>query len=121
MTEQRERAHPRYAVELDTELATADGIVTGRTHDISRGGFCFYTERGLPIGSAGNVRLALVFGEGQVSEHLTVPCEVIWSSRVSGFFQIGCRFGELDDEAKSYLDLFIRYLTPDDDEDDTLQ
>ena len=38
----QERAHPRYAIELDAELVLShpDRSLRGRTHDISRGGFC---------------------------------------------------------------------------------
>jgi hypothetical protein len=115
MTDQRQ--HPRYAIELDAEVTVGDLTVAGRTHDISRGGFCMLAARALPAHSACEVRLALVFSENQFSEHLTLPATLVWCTPVKNMFQIGVKFGTLDPQNRGYLDLFIQFLDGGDDDE----
>ena len=113
------RAHPRFAVEIDAEIAIEGGSAKGRTNNISRGGFCMVAPSALAIGSEGKVRLALVFDEGQFSEQLEILCQVMWCTRHQGGYQIGVRFLDLGADMEQYLTLFMRYLEgpdPDDDE-----
>jgi len=123
LTDRLPRAHPRYAIELDVVLSLDVGDVPGRTHDLSRGGFCMRTERAVPLGVRCNVRLALVFSETEFSEHLTLPGHVVWCSRIDEEYQLGIKFEATDANARGYLELFIRFLEgdpdlPDDDPDD---
>ena len=68
-----QRQHPRYAIELDAEVIVGGASVAGRTHDISRGGFCMMARGSVPVGASCDVKLALVFSETEFSEHLTLP------------------------------------------------
>ena len=120
MKEQRQ--HPRYAIELDAEVVVGGDSVAGRTHDISRGGFCMMAPSSVPVGAGCDVKLALVFSETEFSEHLTLPAMTVWCTPMKGVYQIGVKFAQLDPQSRAYLDLFIKFLDggdePDDDEDD---
>ena len=105
-----QRQHPRYAIELDCEITVAGTSVTGRTSDISRGGFCMLAQQQLPVGAVGEVRLALVFSENQFSEQLLLPALIVWCTPMRGAYQIGFKFGQLSEEIKNYLSLFIQFL-----------
>ena len=110
----QERAHPRYAIELDAELAIDEGhALRGRTHDISRGGFCMLVPGAaatLQPGTRCTVKLALVFSETEFSEQLTLPGLLAWCTPLRGGAQIGVRFDNLDAAARTYLDLFMKFL-----------
>ncbi len=119
MTEQRQ--HPRYAIELDAEIQVADQLVAGRTADISRGGFCVFASQPLPVHTACEVKLALVFSENQFSEHLLLPATIVWCTQVKSRYQIGVKFGALDAQSVGYLDLFIKFLDGGDEGEDDAQ
>ena len=104
------RQHPRYAIELDTEITVAGTSVTGRTHDISRGGFCMLAKQSVPVGAGGQVKLALVFSETEFSEHLILPATTVWCTPLKGAYQIGVKFAALDAQSRAYLDLFMKFL-----------
>ena len=114
MSEQR--AHPRYAIELDVELdLTSEGNrkIRGRTHDISRGGFCMLAAHGVPDVASGSptaVRMALVFSETEFSEQLTLYGTVMWCTRLKEGTQLGVKFDPLSGQSQGYLDLFIKFL-----------
>lgn len=116
MKEQRQ--HPRYAIELDAEVTVGDVVVSGRTHDISRGGFCMLARHPVPVHAACEVRLALVFSENEFSEHLTLTAATVWCTPVKNAYQIGIKFGQLDPQARGYLELFIKFLDGGDDGED---
>jgi len=115
MTEQR-RAHPRYAIELDATLTTVDRKVSGRTENLSKGGFCMDTEEALPLGTSCEASIALVFSENQFSEHLTIPATVVWCTATRKGHQVGVKFAPLDPQTRGYLDLFIQFLEGGEDE-----
>jgi hypothetical protein len=105
------RQHPRFAIELDAEIIADDGdSIVGRTRDLSKGGFCMLSRGSMPVGTACKVKLALVFQEGQFSEHLTLPSTVVWCTPVQGVQQIGVKFAPLDPQNRGYLDMFIKFL-----------
>jgi Tfp pilus assembly protein PilZ len=112
------RQHPRYAIELDAEVVVAGTSVAGRTHDISRGGFCMLARQSVPVGANGEVKLALVFSETEFSEHLTLPAMTVWCTPIKGSYQIGVKFGQLDQQSRGYLDLFMKFLEGGDDDED---
>lgn len=118
-----QRQHPRYAIELDAEIHAGGTSVTGRTHDISRGGFCMMARGSVPVGASCEVKLALVFSETEFSEHLTLAATTVWCTPMKGVYQIGVKFAALDQTNRGYLDLFIKFLDggeeSDDDEDAT--
>lgn len=108
MTDQRQ--HPRYAIELDVEVVVAGSSAMGRTHDISRGGFCMLSRESVPVGASAEVKLALVFSETEFSEHLTLQAMTVWCTPMNGAYQIGVKFAQLDATNRAYLDLFIKFL-----------
>ena len=112
------RQHPRYAIELDAEALFEGKRLAGRTHDISRGGFSLVIKEPLPVGSPGQVKLALVFSENQFSEQLTLPATIVWCTPFGGGFQVGIKFSGLSDEIQGYLSLFIQFLEGGDGDDD---
>ena len=113
-----QRQHPRYAIELDAEVLVAGSSVVGRTHDISRGGFCMLGRQSVPVGAGCEVKLALVFSETEFSEHLSLPAMTVWCTPMKGVYQIGVKFAPLDQQNRAYLDLFIKFLDGGDEPDD---
>jgi c-di-GMP-binding flagellar brake protein YcgR len=113
-----QRQHPRYAIELDAEITVGGVSVTGRTHDISRGGFCMLARQSAPVGASGDVKLALVFSETEFSEHLILAGMTVWCTPMKGVYQIGVKFAPLDPQHRAYLDLFIKFLDGGDEADD---
>ena len=110
-----QRAHPRYAIELDCVLEPDGGgaHLHGRTQDISRGGFCMLGAAATPVIPAAtpcNVKLALVFSETEFSEHLTLRGSIAWCTKLKSGVQIGVKFDALDAQSRGYLDLFIKFL-----------
>lgn len=106
-----QRAHPRYAIELDAELVLEGGaVVSGRTRDLSKGGFCVYTEEPVAVSTSCRARLALVFSENSFSEQLDLPATVVWSTPVAGRHQLGIKLGQIDAQMRGYLDMFIKFL-----------
>jgi c-di-GMP-binding flagellar brake protein YcgR len=105
-----QRQHPRYAIELDAEIIVAGTSVSGRTHDISRGGFSMLARQSVPVGASGEVKLALVFSETEFSEHLVLPAMAVWCTPMKGVYQIGVKFAALDPQSRAYLDLFMKFL-----------
>jgi hypothetical protein len=116
-----QRQHPRYAIELDVEV-TAEGVtVEGRTHDISRGGFCMLASGPIPVPAICSVKLALVFSENEFSEHLMLTAATVWCTPVKGAYQIGVKFNALDVQSRAYLDLFIKFLDGEDGDEETTE
>ena len=113
-----QRQHPRYAIELDAEITVAGTSVSGRTHDISRGGFCMLARQSVPVGATGEVKLALVFSETEFSEHLILPAMAVWCTPMKGAYQIGVKFTAIDQQNRAYLDLFIKFLDGGEEPDD---
>jgi len=118
MSEQR--AHPRYAVELEAQLLPVDGSlpIDGRTHDISRGGFCMLAPAVVApavVGTICEVRLSLVFSETEFSEPLILPGTIMWCTKLREGTQIGVKFESLDQKSRGFLELFIRFLEGDED------
>jgi hypothetical protein len=120
MSEQR--AHPRYAIELDTVLELPGGIsIHGRTQDISRGGFCMLAPSdaaAAEISTVCSIRLALVFSETEFSEQLTLPGAIAWYTKLRHGTQVGVKFAPLDPQSRGYLDLFIKFLEDGREQDD---
>lgn len=112
------RQHPRYAIELDCEIAVGEVVVAGRTHDISKGGFSMLAKQAVPVHAPGQVKLALVFSETEFSEQLVLPATAMWCTPIKNAYQIGVKFVMLDPQSRAYLDLFIKFLDGGDDDDD---
>jgi len=123
------RKNPRFAVEAAVELTCGDGTTAGgRTHNVSRGGFCAIVDSAISPGEVIRASLSLVFDEETFSEALELPARVVWSTTLGELeHQLGLQFLSLDHEQKTFLEMFLRYLEEgnavreDDDEDDNTE
>ena len=105
------RAYPRYALEVDAEVKLSSRSIPVRTRDVSKGGMCVFMDEALPLGTELGLSLALVFDESTFSEPLKVRARVVWCTALGETrYQIGASFFGLTAEARSYLDVFLRYL-----------
>ena len=105
------RQSPRYAVEAAVDLLFEEIVAQGRTHDVSRGGFCAIVDKSIGRGQVIRASLSLVFDEETFSEPLELPARVVWSTTLGEVqHQIGLQFLALDQEQKEFLDMFLRYL-----------
>ena len=101
----------RYAVEVDASVQVGDHSIPARTKDMSRGGLCFLVGRALPQGSEIDLSLALVFDEDTRSEPIALRARVVWSTALgSDRHQVGATFMGMTSQARTYLDMFLRYL-----------
>lgn len=116
-----QRKHPRFAIEVDAEITVGDLTVTGRTHDISRGGFCLTVHRQVPVHVECEVRLSLVFSENEFSEPMALAAATVWCTPLQQAYQLGIKFGELNPQSRGYLDLFIRFLDGEDDGEEVME
>jgi hypothetical protein len=105
-----EREHPRYAHEAAVTLRVGGRQLSGRTTNVSRGGFCADLEVEIPIGTEVEVDLHLVFEDDVHSDALRMAARVVWCTTVDEGFQIGLAFKPLNAEKTKYLTLFLRYL-----------
>jgi Tfp pilus assembly protein PilZ len=105
-----QRSHPRYAVEVEAQVRLPDQQVSGRTQNVSRGGFCMFADRPLPVGAACETLLALVFSDNQLSEQLALPATIVWCTPLGGKYQVGFKFAPMISERRNYLSLFIKFL-----------
>jgi len=108
-----QRAHPRYAIELDCELLVDERSVRGRTRDISKGGFSMLSPadtRTVAGGLPCTIRVSLVFSDTEFSEQLTLQGVVMWCTHMKAGTQIGVRFDTLDQVSTGYLDMFMKFL-----------
>jgi Tfp pilus assembly protein PilZ len=105
------RSHPRYAVEIDTELRCGDQILPARTRNVSRGGLAVVTSQPVAVGAEVSLTIALVFDEQTMSEPLPLHGRVVWCTPVAGGrFQLGATFIGLRAEERQFVDVFLRYL-----------
>jgi hypothetical protein len=104
------RAHPRYALEVDAEVRHAGGKIPARTRDVSRGGGCLSIPVGLPLGAEVTISIALVFDEETFSEPLALRARVVWCTPIGDRHQLGVTFIGMTAEQRHYLEMFLRYL-----------
>lgn len=104
------RAHQRFAVEIDAEITTEAGTFGAVTRDLSRGGICFLVLAPMAIGTRFGVSLSLVLGENMFSEPLTLMGQVVWCTKTGEGYQIGASFTEVTPQARKYLLMFLNFL-----------
>jgi hypothetical protein len=104
------RRHTRFACNLTIEIAVGDERIAARGVDISRGGMCLSTTQALSTPAEVQLELTLVFGSNTFSEPLVLPAKVVWCTRISDEFQVGCMFHALLPEQVRYLEMFLRFL-----------
>ena len=84
--------------------------LTGRTHNVSRGGLCADLPEPLAAGTEVTVDLQLVFEEDVQSEPLEMPARVAWSTPFDDQFQIGLSFRPIDAAKAELFAIFLRLL-----------
>lgn len=105
------RMSPRFAVEAAVDLTFDGEVARGRTHNVSRGGFCAIVDKAIGRGRVIRASLSLVFDEETFSEPLELPARVVWSTSLGEVeHQLGLQFLALDADQKAFLDMFLRYL-----------
>jgi PilZ domain-containing protein len=105
------RRHPRFNVDVEAQVQTAVGQrLAARTRDLSRSGICLITPTGLKPGQPLSVELVLAFGDNAFSEPLHLDAHVVWSTAISGQYQVGAMFDGLTDEHNEFLDMFLHFL-----------
>ncbi|MEZ4381443.1 MAG: PilZ domain-containing protein [Nannocystaceae bacterium] len=102
--------NPRFACDLEATIEIAGRpAVRGLAAAISTTGVCVLTEIPVSPGSDANVHLRLIL-EWAESDTLTVPAQVLWSTRTEGHFQVGAAFGQMPVELWQRLDILLRFL-----------
>ena len=106
------RADPRYPVELRARVTLHGKPLEIVTRDISKGGICLWCSTAVTRGTWLRLSLSLALGHNALSEHLDVPGKVVWCTRLDqpAGYQIGIKFGELDQQMIRYLEIFLRLL-----------
>jgi hypothetical protein len=105
------RRHPRFNVDVEALVQTPSGHrLAARTRDLSRSGICLITPAGLKPGQPLSLELTLAFGQNAFSEPLRLAAHVVWSTAISGQFQVGAMFDGLTAEHNDFLDMFLHYL-----------
>ena len=84
--------------------------LTGRTHNVSRGGLCANLSEPLATGTEVVVDLQLVFEEDVQSEPLQMPARVAWSTPFDDQFQIGLSFRPIDAAKTEQFTIFLGLL-----------
>ena len=115
---EEQREHPRYAIALACELSLDGRLLRGQTKDLSRGGISLLLDDPVPVSSAADLSIALVFENDSFSEPLHVKAVIVWCTKLGPRWQIGAKFAKVTRETRTYLDLFLRFLEGDDDEGD---
>jgi hypothetical protein len=68
------------------------------------------TPTGLRPGQPLSIELVLAFGDNAFSEPLRLDAHVVWSTAISGQFQVGAMFDGLTDERNEFLAMFLHFL-----------
>jgi hypothetical protein len=106
----QKRQFPRYALEAAMTLTTAEGILEGRTANLSRGGLSAVIPAPVAAGQRVTVELALVFENETYSETLTLQARVVWCTAMEGGYQLGLSFAPVRPESIQYLEMFLKFL-----------
>jgi hypothetical protein len=105
-----QRQFPRYAHEAELTLTSGATRYMGRTSNLSRGGICAVMTAPIRVGTSGELEVALVFAEGELSESLRMHARVVWCTALEQHHQVGLSFGGLDAEQLKFLEMFLRFL-----------
>lgn len=102
--------NPRFACDLEATIEVPGRpAVAGLAKEISTTGVCILTEIPVSPGSDANIHLRLIL-EWAESDTLTLPAQVLWSTRTEGHFQIGVAFGQMPVERWQRLDILLRFI-----------
>ena len=91
-------------------IHVAGKALGGRTQNMSRGGLCAQLSEPVPLGTAIDVDIVLMFEDDAQSEALRLPARVVWCTFVDDAHQIGLSFRALDAEQAEFLGLMLRFL-----------
>jgi hypothetical protein len=107
----KEREHPRFAVAASVVVyVEPHRQVVGRTTNLSKGGLCVVLREPVPAGGDFDVRVSLVFAEGDQSESVRLPVRTVWCTPVEREFQVGMAFRSLTGQNIHHLGVLLRYL-----------
>lgn len=105
------RSSPRFALQAAVDIRAPGGGSTGRTSNLSRGGFCAIVDTAMARGTDVEVSIALIFDEDVFSEPLELPARVVWATQLGpNQHQLGASFRQLSENQRDYLEMFLRYL-----------
>jgi len=117
MEGEQRRQHPRYAIALQVKIAAGERVVVGESKDLSRGGISLHAPEPFAVSDAVELEIALVFGDNTFSEPLKLPAVMVWCTKMGARWQLGAKFVKPNHETREYLELFLRYLEGDEDEE----
>lgn len=100
----------RFVCDLDVELDTGRGRVSGRGLDLRNYALVCQTKPAINPGTTVQIQLRLVLEWG-TSEAFGVSGHVLWSTETEGGHQIGVLLTELLPDVRQRLDVLIRVLT----------
>jgi hypothetical protein len=116
MTPENRRAHQRFNLHLSAEIATANGVITAVTRDLSVGGCCLESAYQLVEGAHIELSLFLVVDgiEDVDTPPLVVPANIQWTAEndeaaLDARHMAGMRF-ESTPEQSAWLENFLARL-----------
>ena len=102
---------PRFALQAAVDIRAPGGGASGRTSNLSRGGFSAVVDTAMARGADVEVSIALIFDEDVFSEPLELPARVVWATQLGpNQHQLGASFRHLSENQRDYLEMFLRYL-----------
>lgn len=106
------RDHERFATEVDATIHTGEAVIPARTRNVSNGGMSFEIDNAIELGAVLRLKLALVFDESTLSEPIELSACVVWCTAIGdGRFQVGTSFTDMTNESRSFLGMFLRFLS----------
>jgi Tfp pilus assembly protein PilZ len=100
------RQHPRFALEVSVSVRAPDITLSGRTGNLSRGGFCVDLEQSVPLGQEVLCDLSLP-ALGASMKPLTIPARIVWCTPIDNRFQFGVQWGPMDKKLAADLEQFL--------------
>lgn len=76
----KSRQHRRVCLQVPLGVRNLDGIEVTRTENVSRGGFCFTSEKDYEAGQ----RVMVVFPGNTFSRKVEIPAEIVWQQAIQG-------------------------------------
>ncbi len=113
MEAEQRRQHPRYAIALKVTITAGDRTIEAESKDLSRGGISLMAAQPLQVSDVVDLSIALVFGDNTFSEPLKVPAVIVWCTKMGAAYQLGAKFTRPAKETRDYLDVFLKFLEGD--------
>jgi|GEM_PF-4997950 hypothetical protein len=101
------RDQPRFRAEMRTDLVASGRTILAVTRDISSTGICVDCSKSLAPGTP----ISLTIGLPGFADKLRLEAHVVWTTPLSGMFQVGATFDQLDIPKSKALRAVIRILS----------